>query len=327
MINIIDKVNCCGCSACASACPKRCITMKSDNEGFLYPHLDKDTCIDCGLCEKVCNELHPFPQRSPLQVWAAINKDEEIRLKSSSGGIFHILAKMTIDDGGVVFGARFDENWQVVIDYAETMIGVEDFMGSKYVQARIENAYKNAKRFLIEGRKVLFSGTPCQVAGLKQFLRKEYDNLLTVDFICHGTLADLTLRPSCSSCSAKSGSSNSDITIADFWGIWNVNLDMYDDKGTSMLFINTDKGRQVLPSKELVKYSESDYAVALKYNKACAVSVVPNPKRKQFFVQLHATKSVIKLIDKTLAPPFLDTCVRSIKSFARKMLKKANRGG
>lgn len=93
MINIIDKVNCCGCSACASACPKRCITMKSDNEGFLYPHLDKDTCIDCGLCEKVCNELHPFPQRSPLQVWAAINKDEEIRLKSSSGGIFHILAK------------------------------------------------------------------------------------------------------------------------------------------------------------------------------------------------------------------------------------------
>lgn len=89
---------------------------------------------------------------------------------------------MTIDDGGVVFGARFDENWQVVIDYAETMIGVEDFMGSKYVQARIENAYKNAKRFLIEGRKVLFSGTPCQVAGLKQFLRKEYDNLLTGRF-------------------------------------------------------------------------------------------------------------------------------------------------
>lgn len=386
MINIIDKINCCGCSACASACPKRCITMKSDNEGFLYPHLDKDTCIDCGLCEKVCNELHPLPQRSPLLVLAAINKDEEIRLKSSSGGIFHILAKMTIDDGGVVFGARFDENWQVVIDYAETMIGVEDFMGSKYVQARIENAYKNAKCFLIEGRKVLFSGTPCQVAGLKQFLRKEYDNLLTVDFICHGTpsprvwgmyldevtdsckfvksisfrnkinswkhlhfsveydpvtnatsllssayqnqymkafLADLTLRPSCSSCSAKSGSSNSDITIADFWGIWNVNLDMYDDKGTSMLFINTDKGRQVLPSKELVKYSESDYAVALKYNKACAVSVVPNPKRKQFFVQLHATKSVIKLIDKTLAPPFLDTCVRSIKSFVGKMLKKS----
>lgn len=140
-------------------------------------------------------------------------------------------------------------------------------------------------------------------------------------------LADLTLRPSCSSCSAKSGSSNSDITIADFWGIWNVNLDMYDDKGTSMLFINTDKGRQVLPSKELVKYSESDYAVALKYNKACAVSVVPNPKRKQFFVQLHATKSVIKLIDKTLAPPFLDTCVRSIKSFVGEMLKKSKWGG
>ena len=301
MINIIDKVNCCGCSACASACPKRCITMKSDNEGFLYPHLDKDTCIDCGLCEKVCNELHPFPQRSPLQVWAAINKDEEIRLKSSSGGIFHILAKMTIDDGGVVFGARFDENWQVVIDYAETMIGVEDFMGSKYVQARIENAYKNAKRFLIEGRKVLFSGTPCQVAGLKQFLRKEYDNLLTVDFICHGTPSPR---------------------------VWGMYLDEVTDSCKfvkSISFRNKINGWKHLHFS--VKYSESDYAVALKYNKACAVSVVPNPKRKQFFVQLHATKSVIKLIDKTLAPPFLDTCVRSIKSFARKMLKKANRGG
>lgn len=384
MINITDKKNCCGCSACASACPKQCIIMKSDNEGFLYPCVNKDICIDCGLCEKVCNELHPSPQRKPLQVLAAINKDEEIRLKSSSGGIFYILAEMTFSEGGAVFGARFDENWQVIIDYAETMTGVEAFMGSKYVQARIENAYKDAKRFLIEGRKVLFSGTPCQVAGLKQFLRKEYDNLLTVDFICHGTpsprvwemyldevvsscksvesisfrnksngwkhlhfsveynpttnttsllssashnqymkafLADLTLRPSCSFCSAKSGSSNSDITIADFWGIWNVNPEMYDNKGTSMIFINTDKGRQALPSEEFVKYSDSDYEIALKYNKACAVSVAPNPKREQFFAQLNTVESVVKLIDKTLAPPFLKTCVRLIKILINNELK------
>ena len=187
MITITDKHNCCGCSACASACPKHCITMRADNEGFLYPVVNEADCIDCGLCEKICHEMHPFEERKPQKVYAAINKDEEIRLKSSSGGIFHLLAEKTITEGGVVFGARFDEHWQVVIDYAETMEGVKAFMGSKYVQARMATAYADAKRFLSEGRKVLFSGTPCQIAGLHHFLRKPYDNLLTVDIICHGT--------------------------------------------------------------------------------------------------------------------------------------------
>ena len=187
MIRITDKHNCCGCSACFSICPKKCITMQADSEGFLYPLVNETDCIDCGLCEKVCNELHPYDKREPLKVLAAINKDVEVRLKSSSGGIFYILAEKTISEGGVVFGARFDEQWQVVIDYAETMKGVEAFMGSKYVQARMATAYTDAKRFLAEGRKVLFSGTPCQIAGLHHFLRKHYDNLLTVDIICHGT--------------------------------------------------------------------------------------------------------------------------------------------
>lgn len=187
MIQIIDKHNCCGCSACSSICPKHCITMQADNEGFLYPKVNEADCIDCKLCEKVCHELHPFEERKPQKVYAAINKDEEVRLKSSSGGIFYLLAEKTIDEGGVVFGARFDEQWQVVIDYAETMEGVKAFMGSKYVQARMATAYVDVKRFLSEGRKILFSGTPCQIAGLHHFLRKPYDNLLTVDVICHGT--------------------------------------------------------------------------------------------------------------------------------------------
>ena len=187
MIIITDKHNCCGCSACASICPKGCIIMEADNEGFLYPNVDKSICIDCCLCEKVCNELHPYDSRVPLKVLAAINENEEIRMKSSSGGIFYILAESIIKEGGVVFGARFDEDWQVEMDYAEDMSGVEKFMGSKYVQARIESAYVDAKRFLSQGRKVLFSGTPCQIAGLHKFLCKPYDNLLTVDLICHGT--------------------------------------------------------------------------------------------------------------------------------------------
>lgn len=186
MITITDKHNCCGCSACSSICPKHCITMQADNEGFLYPKVNEAECIDCGLCEKVCHELHPFEERKPQKVYAAINKDEEVRLKSSSGGIFYLLAEKIIAEGGIVFGARFDEQWQVVIDYAETMEGVKAFMGSKYVQARMETAYTDAKRFLTEGRKVLFSGTPCQIAGLRKYLRKDYDTLYTVDIVCHG---------------------------------------------------------------------------------------------------------------------------------------------
>lgn len=187
MITITDKHNCCGCSACSSICPKHCITMQADNEGFLYPKVNEADCIDCGLCEKVCHELHPYDKREPIKVLAAINNDEEVRLKSSSGGIFYLLAEKTIAEGGVVFGARFDEQWQVVIDYAEAMEGVKAFMGSKYVQARMATAYADAKRFLTEGRKVLFSGTPCQIAGLHHFLCKPYENLLSVDIICHGT--------------------------------------------------------------------------------------------------------------------------------------------
>jgi ferredoxin len=110
MINITNKQNCCGCSACATICPKRCITMAADNEGFLYPQVNKNICIDCGLCEKVCNELHPFDKRKPLKTLAIINNNERIRLKSSSGGVFHILAEKTINERGVVFGARFDKN-------------------------------------------------------------------------------------------------------------------------------------------------------------------------------------------------------------------------
>ena len=187
MITITDKSLCCGCSACATRCPKACITMVEDSEGFLYPQVDASLCIDCGLCEKVCHELHPFEERKPLQVLAANNKDTDIRLISSSGGIFTILAEKTLSEGGVVFGARFDENWQVVLDYTETTEGLDAFRGSKYVQARTASAYKDCEQFLKSGRKVLFSGTPCQIAGLKHFLRKDYDNLTTVDFVCHGT--------------------------------------------------------------------------------------------------------------------------------------------
>lgn len=186
MIDIKDQKQCCGCSACVQKCPKHCISIKEDNEGFLYPIVEKDYCIDCGLCEKVCPVLNQGEKRQPIKVFAAKNKNEEIRLQSSSGGFFTLLAEAIIKEGGVVFGARFDDNWEVRHDYAETIEGLDVFRGSKYLQSRVENSYQKTEVFLKQGRKVLFTGTPCQIAGLKCFLGKEYDNLLTIDFVCHG---------------------------------------------------------------------------------------------------------------------------------------------
>lgn len=186
MIEIKDKSSCCGCEACIQCCPKQCIALREDTEGFLYPYVNKIDCVDCGLCEKVCPIIHQDDSREPVSSYIAINPNEEIRLKSSSGGIFTLLAEIIIAEGGVVFGARFDEKWNVIHSWTDTFEDLAAFRGSKYVQSRIGNTYKEAKEFLQQGRKVLYSGTPCQVAGLKRFLRKEYDNLLTVDFICHG---------------------------------------------------------------------------------------------------------------------------------------------
>ena len=186
MIELKDKKNCCGCVSCVQKCPKHCISLIEDEEGFLYPKVDLETCIDCGLCEKVCPVLNQDEKHEPLAVYAATNKDEEIRRNSSSGGVFTLLAEDVIRQGGIVFGARFNEKWEVIHSSVENIRDIEQFRGSKYVQSKIGNTYYEASASLKEGRLVLFSGTPCQIAGLRKYLRKEYDNLLTVDFICHG---------------------------------------------------------------------------------------------------------------------------------------------
>lgn len=194
MIRIDRPTDCCGCEACAQRCPKQCIAMRADAEGFLYPHIDTAVCIDCGLCERVCPVLRQEQPRKPIAVYAAKNPDERIRMESSSGGVFTLLAEQTIRAGGVVFGARFDEAWEVVHDSTETIEGLAAFRGSKYVQSRIGTSFARAEEFLKQGRQVLFSGTPCQIAGLNRFLRRSYDNLLTVDVVCHGVPSPLVWR-------------------------------------------------------------------------------------------------------------------------------------
>lgn len=186
MIQITDKSRCCGCETCVQACPQQCITLHPDSEGFSYPQVDLHTCIQCNLCEKVCPVLHPYDEQKPLEVLAAINKEEEVRMASSSGGIFTLLAEYVIQKGGVVFGVCFDKQWKAIFDYAETNEEIKAFRGSKYLQAYVGNSFVVCKQMLEDGRDVLFSGSPCQIAGLKHFLGKPYPNLLTVDFICHG---------------------------------------------------------------------------------------------------------------------------------------------
>lgn len=189
MIDISSKEECSGCHACTNACPKNCIRMTSDIEEFWYPQVDKDQCIDCGLCENVCPIIHkwePDDTRS-TKAMAAINLNEEIRLKSSSGGVFTLIADEVLSQGGVVFGAAFTDDFKSVQHICiGNSAGLEKLRGSKYVQSKIGDTYKKAKEYLDGGRKVLFTGTPCQIGGLYSYLRKSYDNLYTQDIICHG---------------------------------------------------------------------------------------------------------------------------------------------
>lgn len=186
MVFLKKKEDCCGCSACVQVCPIKCIDFKEDEDGFAYPEIDLELCVHCNLCKTVCPALVPFAEHRPYQVYAVKNLNDSVRLKSSSGGVFRILAEKTLDAGGVVFGARFNTDWSVIHDYVDNKFDLELLQGAKYMQSRLENTFSQVATFLKAGKKVLFSGTPCQIAGLKKYLKTEYNNLLTVDLICHG---------------------------------------------------------------------------------------------------------------------------------------------
>lgn len=191
MINIQDEHKCCGCKACGQRCPKSCISYHTDEKGFYYPKVDIEKCIDCRLCEEVCPMIQNASSRLPRNQFAGINTNENIRSTSSSGGIFYTIASKIIEDGGAVVGAVFDDKWMVRHQIAESTEDLSKLKGSKYVQSDIREVFLESEKLLKEGRKVLFSGTPCQVAAFKRFLRKSYKNLLCVDIACHGVPSSL----------------------------------------------------------------------------------------------------------------------------------------
>lgn len=392
MISITDKSLCCGCSACASRCPKSCIAMLEDSEGFLYPEVDKGSCVDCGICEDVCHEIHPSEERKPLVAFAAQCEDDGIREKSSSGGVFTLLAENMIRRGGIVFGARFDSNWQVMLDYTESIEGIALFRKSKYVQARTENAYVDCERFLKNEREVLFTGTPCQIAGLLKFLRRPYSNLLTVDVACHGVpspkiwsvyLASIKdvfkkgspvtvfselkamnysvwykedekilvlrakrhenaymnsfiysriLRPSCYNCNCKSFRSNSDITIADFWGISNIVPNFSDGRGANLVIVNTSKGKSELERLSIQKV-EADMDASIKNNPALTKSSPRPVSREDLFADMNETVLMQKMSvlqhkqmrnNQNLVMRHIKNVLKSILAFSQRTKSKIN---
>lgn len=183
----LTKFNCTGCTACYSICPQKAIQMVADSEGFKFPQIDAQKCTNCGLCDKVCIPssgcvVQPFE----VKAYGVKNKNLDERKQSQSGGAFYVLAKHILSKGGVVYGSLMDSGFTVRHARASTEEEAKAFRGSKYVQSDLGNTFSSVKEDLRLGIPVLFSGTPCQVAGLKAFLRKDYDNLLLVDLICHG---------------------------------------------------------------------------------------------------------------------------------------------
>lgn len=310
MIEIKDKKNCTGCFACYSICPKKAIEMKEDKEGFKYPVINKSKCVDCGLCSKVCpvlNKKEIDKREEKPTIYAAWSKKENVRLDSTSGGIFSELANYFYANKGYVCGAIYNKQNLVEHVMSSNVEDIKEIRSSKYLQSDINDIYKKIKEKLEQKKLVFICGSPCQISGLYNFLKKNYDNLYTCDFICRGMnspkifkkyIEDLEekykskvkkikfknkihgwhnfstridfengkkyiggryvdsymlgylkynafMRPSCYECKFKGLPKKSDITLADFWGIEKINSKLDNNKGTSMVLINSEKGKEL----------------------------------------------------------------------------------
>lgn len=299
--------NCTGCAACQNACNLGAIEMVPDKEGFVYPQVDSKKCVQCGKCAKSCPSLNGIPSSGYVQpeVYAAWNLDTEIRVQSTSGGVFTALAQAVINRGGYVAGAFYDEGFRICHGVVSSLDEIPRLRQSKYAQSWIGDTFTQVRQLLREGKLVLFCGTPCQSAGLQQFLSRKYENLYCCDFICRGVISpkvyekflkdmrptetsqlsvvhfknkdygwnrfstkltfrdgsiyhrdrnedyymrgylrhNLYIRPSCHRCDYKSLPRISDISLGDFWGIGNYDKTLDNEQGTSVVLVNSEKGK------------------------------------------------------------------------------------
>lgn len=360
MLEIVEKSKCCGCHACYNICPQKAILMKEDELGFRYPVIDKEKCVNCGLCKRICPILNKKTINNQPIAYACINKNEEIRKDSSSGGVFTLIAEKILELNGAVFGAEFDEDFNVIHSYVKNKEELYKLRKSKYVQSNINDSYKIAQKFLNEGRYVLFTGTPCQIEGLYSYLQKDYKKLYTQDIICHGVpapaiwekykeniekqkgikivdmnfrdksngwisyflkytdttnkkhyelsskskymklfLKDYILRESCYDCAFKNKNRKSDITLADFWGIQSINKEMFDDKGTSLVIVNSEKGNELFSLiKKDIKYIKTNLEEAIRYNPSMIKSAQRPADREKLLDELINDNDFDKTIKK-----------------------------
>lgn len=385
-INIKDKVKCNGCSGCYNICPKNCITMEADENGFSYPVIDKSVCINCDLCKKVCPLLTESNHNNNFEeptVYAAWSNNEDIRLNSTSGGIFSELAQAILKNQGKIVGAQYNTDNIVehvmINDYA----GLEKIRQSKYTQSNIGSIYREIKQNLNEKETILFCGAPCHVAALKSYLNKEYKNLITVDFICRGVNSpkayyywlkeleekyeskarkvwfkykingwknsptctridfedgkhcvvnaeenkfmqgylgpNLYIRPSCSDCKFKGVPRQSDITLADFWGISD---ELDDDKGTSLVLINSIKGEKLFNLlKEDIFFEQRSFKEISRENVCFQNSVIINKKSSKFLEEL-GRKPFSKVVNKYTKISIARRIIRKGKRVLKKIIIK-----
>lgn len=393
-VKIEEKDLCCGCTACYSVCPKNAIKMVRDNEGFLYPKVDKEKCINCGMCKKVCPilnkaKLNEFKPKAYLFQ----NSNEEIRRESTSGGIFTAIGEFVIKNNGIVYGAAFDDSFVVNHIGVVNADKLSKFRKSKYVQSNQNNCFKEIKQYLDTGKLVCYSGTPCQVGGLRAYLMKEYENLILVDIMCHSVpsplvfekykrhilkrmnankilninfrdkskygykysmmtvetdngkysqgidtdpylrafFSDVSVRPSCYNCYFKTMKRISDLTIWDCFNINEIDKSFDDDKGTTRVLVQSEKGEKLLEKLNNVRLKELDINVATKKVKEMTNSVNYNSKRKDFFGNINDENvfekyypisfktKINSFVRKTLA---VTGVYSSVKSFAKKILRK-----
>lgn len=344
MIEIQDKTKCSGCHSCQSICPKQCIKMIEDEEGFLYPSVVEENCIRCGLCEKICSILYPLgnnKEESDICAYAAYTKDEEIRKNSSSGGMFTEISRWVIERQGVVFGAAFDKSFQVRHMYAETEEALAKFRGSKYMQSIIGDSYMQAKRFLDEGRWVLFTGTPCQIGGLLKYLPKSYEKLLTQDIICHGVPSPLVWRKYREYRERQSGGKTEHINFrnkAKGWNPYYVEMNFSDGKeylqiSGKDLYIRTFLSDLCLrPScydcRFKQKVRSSDFTLAdfwgidnvlpeMNDNKGTSLFLVNSDKGRKVFADI-SERLVFKQVDTDSAIQYNPSMLTSVKKPAKR---------
>lgn len=182
----VEQNRCTGCGACGDACPAACISMQTSEEGFLFPSIDESRCTGCGICGKVCPVLNPQEKRMPEKAFAAWSLDDSVRSSSSSGGVYSVFGEYVLENGGVISGCRFDGDYVLKHELCDLPGGTKLFRGSKYVQCFTDGIYRKIKKALADHKTVLFTATPCQVAGLLAFLGHSPENLITCDLVCHG---------------------------------------------------------------------------------------------------------------------------------------------